>query len=231
MLCWFLEDTRMSALAMDNPIAVSTVYAYRDEGVAVLAAGRPSLHGALLAAKTAGHSHVIVAGTLMHTDRISTPGPTTGVDLWWRGKHHCHGGNIQVASTPDGWSLWTSEVRPGREHDMSAARADPQLLAAITDWVNDGAPGADRPGLRRRARDLHDPGQEGERRTTHHRTAGLQRCSRRSAASTDAPTSCSRPPTRPYAATATALAPQLHRRSRTDPAPPRTRTHYMINND
>jgi hypothetical protein len=30
-------------------------------------------------------------------------------------------------------------VRPGREHDTSTARADPDLLARITDWVSDGA--------------------------------------------------------------------------------------------
>ncbi|MFC0105690.1 HARBI1 family protein [Kibdelosporangium aridum] len=139
VLRWFLEDTRMSALARDNAIAVSTAYDYRDEGIAVLAACRPSLHGALLAAKAAGHSHVIVDGTLIYTDRISTPGPTRGVDLWWSGKHHHHGGNIQVVSAPDGWPLWTSGVRPGREHDTSAARADPDLLTRITDWISDGA--------------------------------------------------------------------------------------------
>lgn len=139
VLRWFLDDTRMSALARDNSIALSTAYDYRDEGIAVLAAHRPSLHGALLAAKAAGHSHVIVDGTLIHTDRISTPGPTPGVDLWWSGKHHHHGGNIQVVSAPDGWPLWTSNVRPGREHDTSAARADPDLLARITDWISDGA--------------------------------------------------------------------------------------------
>jgi hypothetical protein len=139
VLRWFLEDARMSALARDNAIAVSTAYEYRDEGIAVLAAGRPSLYGALLAAKAAGHSHVIVDGTLIHTDRISVPGPTSGVDLWWSGKHQRHGGNIQVVSAPDGWPLWTSDVRPGREHDMTAARADPELLARITDWVSDGA--------------------------------------------------------------------------------------------
>lgn len=139
VLRWFLDDTRMSALARDNAIAVSTAYDYRDEGIAVLAARKPSLHGALLAAKAAGHSHVIVDGTLIHTDRISTPGPTPGVDLWWSGKHRHHGGNVQVVSAPDGWPLWTSDVRPGREHDTSAARADPDLLARITDWVSHGA--------------------------------------------------------------------------------------------
>ena len=64
VLRWLLNDTRVSALARDNAIAVSTAYAYRDEGIAVLAARRPSLHGVLLAAKAAGHSHVIVDGTL-----------------------------------------------------------------------------------------------------------------------------------------------------------------------
>ena len=150
VLRWFLDDTRMSALASDNAISPSTAYDYRDEGIAVLAARRPTLHGALLAAKIAGHSHVIVDGTLIYTDRVSTPGPTTGVDLWWSGKHHHHGGNIQVVSSPDGWPLWTSGVRPGREHDTTAARADPELLARIAAWVADGRPG------------LADLGYEGE---------------------------------------------------------------------
>lgn len=153
VLRWFLDDTRMSSLARDNGIAAATAYDYRDEGIAVLAARKPSLRGALLAAKAAGHSHVIVDGTLIHTDRISTPGPTPGVDLWWSGKHHHHGGNIQVVSAPDGWPLWTSDVRPGREHDTSAARADPDLLARITDWISDGAPA------------LADLGYEGEPET------------------------------------------------------------------
>jgi len=53
----------------------------------VLAVRRPGLHGAPLAAKAAGHTHVILDGTLIYTDRIHTPGPTSGVDLWWSGKH------------------------------------------------------------------------------------------------------------------------------------------------
>lgn len=139
VLRWLVDDTRMSALATDNAISRSTAYAYRDEGVAVLAAQRPALHGALLAAKAAGHSHVIIDGTLIATDRLHTPGPTPGVDAWWSGKHHHHGGNIQVVSAPDGWPLWTSGVRPGREHDTTAARADPVLLTQIRDWVSDGS--------------------------------------------------------------------------------------------
>jgi hypothetical protein len=149
-LRWLFDDTRMSQLARDNNIGLSTAYDYRDEAIAVLAARQPSLHGALLAAKAAGHTHVLLDGTLIRTDRISTPGPTRGVDLWWSGKHHHHGGNIQVVSAPDGWPLWTSDVRPGREHDTTAARADPDLLTQIAAWVDDGQLG------------LADLGYEGE---------------------------------------------------------------------
>lgn len=97
-LRWFLDAPRMSALATDNAISLATAYDDRDEDIAVLAARTPGLHGALLAAKAAGHTHVIVDGTLIATDRIHTPGPTAGVDLWWSGKHKHHGGNI--ASCP-----------------------------------------------------------------------------------------------------------------------------------
>ena len=101
-LRWLFDDTRLSQLARDNDISVSTVYDYRDEAITVLADRKPSLHGALLAAKAAGHSHVLLDGTLIATDRIATPGPTRGVDLWWSGKHRHHGGNIQVVSARTG---------------------------------------------------------------------------------------------------------------------------------
>ena len=64
-------------------------------GIDVLAARRPSLRSALLAAKAAEHSHVNLDGTLIETDRVAAPGPTPGADLWWSGKHHQHGGNHQ----------------------------------------------------------------------------------------------------------------------------------------
>jgi hypothetical protein len=70
------------------------------------------LRGALLAARAAGHPHVTVDGTLVRTDRCHAPGPTARadrpdrrVDLWWSGKHACHGGNVQVIAAPDGWPL------------------------------------------------------------------------------------------------------------------------------
>lgn len=105
VLRWFLDGTRLASLAGDNAIGMSTVYRYPHEGIDVLAARQPSPHSALLAAKVAGHGRVNLDGTLIHTDRCAIPGPTAGVDLWWSGKHHCHGGNIQVISSPDGWPL------------------------------------------------------------------------------------------------------------------------------
>ena len=149
VLRWLFDDTRMSQLARDNGIGVSTAYDYRDEGIAVLAARKPSLHGALLAAKArpqprARGRHLDLPPTGSPARPDPRGGPVVG------GKHRHHGGNIQVVSAPDGWPLWTSDVRPGREHDTTAARADPDLLAQIAAWVHDGQLG------------LADLGYEGE---------------------------------------------------------------------
>ncbi|MEO3807355.1 transposase family protein [Nonomuraea sp. B1E8] len=137
VLRWFLEDTRVRDLAVDNSIGRSTAYAYLHEGIDVLAAQAPDLHTALEEAKTAGATHLNLDGTVVRTDRVSTPGPN-GADLWWSGKHKHHGGNIQVMSDPDGWPLWTSEVRPGREHDTTCAKAAKELLPALEDLAQTG---------------------------------------------------------------------------------------------
>jgi len=140
ILRWFLDATRVAQLAVDNAVKKSTVYDYLHEGFTVLAAQAPKLESALLAAKMAGHSHIGIDGTLIETDRCRTPGPTPGVDLWWSGKHANHGGNIQVITAPDGWPLWTSEVRPGREHDTTALREHPELLPALATWIAENSP-------------------------------------------------------------------------------------------
>src|SRR5512142_1885837 len=154
VLRWFVDATRLAQLAADNRIGVSTAYRYLHEGIDVLAAVAPGLRGALLAARAAGHTHVHLDGTLVQTDRCNAAGPTTvdggTVDLWWSGKHHRHGGNVQVVTAPDGWPLWVSDVRPGREHDVTCARAHPGLLDALEDWT-DAEPAV-----------LADPGYEGE---------------------------------------------------------------------
>jgi hypothetical protein len=94
----------------------------------------------------------------MTGNRCSVAGPTARadrsgrrVDLWWSGKHATHGGNVQVIAAPDGWPLWTSPVRPGREHDTTALRAHAEVLPLLAEWT-DGLHAA-----------LADLGYEGER--------------------------------------------------------------------
>jgi hypothetical protein len=137
VLRWLLDGTRITQLAADNQVSRSTGYAYLHEGITVLAAQAPGLQSALLAAKMAGYAHVNIDGTLIETDRCRTPGPTPGVDLWWSGKHDNHGGNVQVITAPDGWPLWTSPVRPGREHDTTALREHGEILPLLTVWTGD----------------------------------------------------------------------------------------------
>ena len=55
---WFLDNTRMTQLAADNPIGSSAAYRCLHEGITVLAALQPSPHSVLPAAKLAGHSHI-----------------------------------------------------------------------------------------------------------------------------------------------------------------------------
>ncbi len=137
VLRWLLDGTRVTQLATDNAISRSTGYTYLHEGLTVLAAHAPGLPSVLLAAKMAGYAHVTIDGTLIETDRCRTPGPTPGVDLWWSGKHDNHGGNVQVITAPDGWPLWTSPVRPGREHDTTALREHGEILPLLTAWTDD----------------------------------------------------------------------------------------------
>ena len=144
ILRWFLDGTRVAQLAADNEIGRSTAYRYLHEGIDILAAAAPGLRGALLAARAAGHPHVTVDGTLIRTDRCSVAGPTARidrpdrrVDLWWSGKHAAHGGNVQVIAAPDGWPIWTSDVRPGREHDTTALRAHPEALPLLAAWTDE----------------------------------------------------------------------------------------------
>src|SRR3954471_8364013 len=152
VLRWLLDGTKVKQLALDNTISASTGYAYLHEGITVLAAQAPALPSALLAAKMAGYAHVNIDGTLIETDRSRTPGPTPGVDLCWSGKHDIHGGNVQVITAPDGWPLWTSPVRPGREHDTTALRRH-GILPLLTTWTDD------------HLRVLGDLGYEGEQTT------------------------------------------------------------------
>ncbi len=124
--------TRSPATATSAPQSAPGV----QRGAVPSAPSTAGTSGALLAARAAGHSHVTVDGTLIVTDHCRAPGPTAGVDLWWSGKHAAHGGNVQVIAAPDGWPLWTSGVRPGREHDSTALRAHAEALPLLAEWAD-----------------------------------------------------------------------------------------------
>jgi len=124
-LRWFRDRTSCDALARDHGISRATGYRYMDEVIAVLAAQAPDLHEALERARDEGFSHVILDGKVIACDRCKEPAiSVTGevIDLWYSGKAHAHGGNIQAVLAPGGFPLWVSEVEPGSVHDITAAR-------------------------------------------------------------------------------------------------------------
>jgi len=140
ILRWFLDATRITQLASDNTISRSTATTIFTRA-SRLAAQAPKLESALLAAKTAGHGHVSIDGTLIETTAAACPARPwewiCGV-----GKTRNHGGNIQVIHTrrPERLPLWTSDVRPGREHDTSALRAAYRRFCRADHWTGDNLP-------------------------------------------------------------------------------------------
>jgi hypothetical protein len=150
-LRWFRDRTTPDALARDHGISRATAYRYLDEVITVLADQAPELRAALERATDEGYSHVILDGAVIPADRckeqaISVKGDV--IDLWYSGKAHAHGGNIQAVLAPSGFPLWVSDVEPGSVHDLTAARchALPGLywaashdLPALADPGYDGA--------------------------------------------------------------------------------------------
>src|SRR3954453_1733538 len=150
VLRWFREDADMKILARDLTVSVATGYRYLHEGIDVLAAHAPDLHEVLAAGRAAGWTHVTLDGTLIRTDRCRIKNPDSGHDLWFSGKHHVHGGNVQIISDPNGHPVAVSDVEPGSAHDLAAARATGFLgalhaaaallgLPALADKGYDGA--------------------------------------------------------------------------------------------
>ena len=70
------------------------------------------------------------------------------IDLWYSGKAHAHGGNIQAVLAPGGFPLWVSPVEPGSVHDLTAARTHtfpalyPAAAAGLPTLADPGYDGA-----------------------------------------------------------------------------------------
>jgi DDE superfamily endonuclease len=152
-LRWFRNRTAVDALARDHGISRATAYRYVDEVIEVLAGQAPDLHQALERAKGEGLSHVILDGKIVPCDRCKEPAVSVKgqvIDLWYSGKAHTHGGNIQAVITPTGFPLWVSDAEPGSVHDITAARvhALPALYrAAAADLPTLADPGYDGAGI------------------------------------------------------------------------------------
>ena len=92
---------------------------------------KPSLERAL----AEGVPYLILDGKIVDTDRcrektLSRKGEV--IDLWYAGKTHDFGGNIQALFYPCGIPLWVSDVLPGNVHDLAAGPGEcPGRAAAV----------------------------------------------------------------------------------------------------
>lgn len=149
-LVWFRKREDVAVLGAGFGISRATAYRYRDEALAVLAGQAPDLHQALDQVAAEGWSHVILDGKVVESDRCAaktTSKKGEQIDLWYSGKTHDFGGNIQALMRPDGLPIWTSGVEPGSVHDLTAARE--HVLGALYAAAARGLP------------TLADPGYEG----------------------------------------------------------------------
>jgi hypothetical protein len=125
-LRWFRDRTRPERLAVDHGVSRATAYRYIDEVTAVLSAQAPGLGEALRRALEEGAPYVILDGKVFESDRLAET--ATGVkgeeiDVWYSGKKHRPGANVQAVMLPSGLPIWASPAEPGHIHDITAARA------------------------------------------------------------------------------------------------------------
>ena len=107
-LAWFRDKGDIPRLGWGFGLPQSTAYRYLDEVIEVLAARAPGLQDALERALAEGVPYLILDGKVVDTDRcrektVSRKGKT--IDLWYAGKTHDFGGNIQALFYPSGIPL------------------------------------------------------------------------------------------------------------------------------
>jgi DDE superfamily endonuclease len=141
VLAWFRKKEDIALLGAGFGLSRATAYRYQAEGVKVLAAQAPDLTEALDRVKDEGWAYVILDGTVVASDRDAAPKTSKKgqvIDLWFSGKAHHHGGNLQAVMRPDGLPIWISSVEPGSVHDLSAARGN--CLGALYAAASAGLP-------------------------------------------------------------------------------------------
>jgi hypothetical protein len=118
------NDT-FACLAAAFGIGAATAHRYVTEVIALLADRAPDLREAMRIAQR--KAFVILDGTLAPIDRLSGPNDR----LYYSGKHHRHGVNIQFLTDPNGELNWASPALPGSTHDLTAARTH-YIIDALT---------------------------------------------------------------------------------------------------
>lgn len=137
VLRWFKEATDIRVLARDTRLSIATAYRYLHEAIDVISEHAPDLHDVLAQGLQDGWAFLCLDGTLIPSVR-SGRRSEAGHDLWYSGKHHRHGGNVQVLTGPSGYPEWVSPAEPGSTHDITAARA--HVLPALYPAAAHGLP-------------------------------------------------------------------------------------------
>jgi hypothetical protein len=157
-LRWFRDRTSPETLARDHGISRATAYRYVDEVIAVPADEAPDLRQALERAMQKGYSHVILDETIIPAGRcrektLSVRGEV--IDLWYSGKAHAHGGNIQAMLAPEGVPAvgLGSRTRLGARHH----RGSPPRPARPVPGGSGGAAHPGRPGYEGAGIGIHIP--------------------------------------------------------------------------
>jgi hypothetical protein len=138
VLRWLRHRLDVQTLAGDAGLSIATAYRYLHEALDVIAGHAPDLTDVLNCARAGGQPFVCLDGTLIPTDRVAARAER-GHHLWYSGKHHAFGGNVQVVFDPTGFPLWVSQVCPGSTHDLTAARA--LVLPTLYPHAARGLPG------------------------------------------------------------------------------------------
>ena len=137
VLAWYRDKPDIPRLGAGFGLSQATSYRYVAEGTTVIAAQAPGLEEALERAVKEGTPYVILDGKIVSADRchvktVSRKGRE--IDLWYSGKKHDFGGNIQALFYPDGLPMWISDVLPGNVHDLAAAREE--VLAVLRPFLD-----------------------------------------------------------------------------------------------